>query len=150
MGRLGESLAEIWLLDPASGPFSVVVDEGELRAADDVDPFNEVAFHLSHEFAMNAAALARQDGGGRSSRDEGVLRGLTVRSIKLLDRLVDETIEEHGEMESVIGTQVAPSGRRLARLRIPANAPERLLPVRALVTQLAATAQTRRSVPWSW
>lgn len=109
-------MTQIGLLDPTSGPFCVVIDEAELQVAAGEDPFYDVAFHLSHEFAMNAASIARSNGGGRSSRDEGVLRGLVVRSIKLLDRLVDETIRQHGEMQTLISRLVLETGVNLKYL----------------------------------
>jgi uncharacterized protein DUF5677 len=92
----------IGLLTHGGGPFCVVIDKETLRTADDVALFYDYAIDLSVEFAANAAFLARSPGGPRSLRDEGVLRGLVVRNVKLLDRLVSETTERHGEMQSLL------------------------------------------------
>ena len=37
----------------------------------------------------------------RRERNDGILRGLAVRTVKLLDRLVDEITQGHGELEGV-------------------------------------------------
>lgn len=90
---------EIRLLAGHTGPHCVILDEQELAAATAPALFGQVAVDLCGEFATALAYLAGTEHQSASARDAGILRGLAVRAVKLLDRLVAESTEHHGEMQ---------------------------------------------------
>ena len=77
-----------------------VLDETRFAAETEGEYFN-VAIDLVRELAGVTARMVRED--LDASRNRGILRGLAVRMVKLLDRIVAECCEHHGEMPHLLG-----------------------------------------------
>lgn len=86
------------LLAGSEGPHCVVLDEAALSGTAGVVEFGNAAVDLVVELATSIAFLCDHPG-PRIPRDEWILRGLAVRTVKLLDRVVDESVRGHGEMQ---------------------------------------------------
>ena len=62
--------------------------------------FGKLGIELAASFAANVEDLISLSK-ARRERNDGILRGLAVRAVKLLDRLTSEISLGHGEMELV-------------------------------------------------
>ena len=72
----------------------------QLATAANESDFGDLGIDLLTSIALNIQDLINASM-SEHGRDAGILRGLAVRTVKLLDRLVDELTMEHGDLESI-------------------------------------------------
>ena len=109
---------------PESGdwPEWALVDRDALARAREERPFLETAAALAAEFGELTALLARAqpqppaDAPPGEARDAAVLRGLTVRIVKLTRRLAAETYEGRGDLQLLLDREIFVSTAALAYL----------------------------------
>jgi len=77
-------------------------DMAALVRAGSIEPFIDAAARLSTEFVQISADLVAAPTARPAGRDGGILRGLAVRTIKLIDRLVEETLEGRGDVQVLL------------------------------------------------
>ena len=74
--------------------------DGRLATAASESEFGNLGIDLAASLAIGIEDLIRAST-SRRERNDGILRGLAVRTVKLLDRLVDEITQDHGELEGI-------------------------------------------------
>ena len=72
-----------------------------LRTAVDVGAFFNAAIDLAADMARRTGELVTSSWAVHPGRNEGILRGLAVRVVKWLDRLVAASVEDNGEAQLV-------------------------------------------------
>ena len=115
-------MAAARLPDPGDWPEWALVDRDALARAREERPFLETAAALATEFGELTALLARAqppppaDAPPARARDAAVLRGLTVRIVKLTRRLAAETYEGRGDLQLLLDREIFVSTAALAYL----------------------------------
>jgi hypothetical protein len=83
----------------------VPTDFSYLREHASHEQFFDAAISLAVELSKAGESMVLATS-ARGGRNEGILRGLVVRTVKLLDRLVSEICEHHGEMVDLLGRSI--------------------------------------------